>query len=214
MGRHSRLAPLLAPRPCRPLSQSAARSRQVFETTPLPGPGLEPGRAEAQGVLSPLRLPVPPSRRRGRACHGRRAAQDLRGRPGHPQAWTGPGALQWAGGPELGAAGGVHGGGADDRSDCAASEVLTPSASCTATLWSRAARPWRCSMSKTDSLDCIAVERRAQRALAKALTGQSPEKQAETLHHLAARSSLWRSLAKRRSKKAAARRRPRRGSTG
>jgi len=47
-----------------------------------------------------------------------------------------------------------------------------------------------------ESLDCVAVKRRAQQPLAKALAGKSPEAQVETLRRLAAKSSLWKSLAK------------------
>ncbi len=35
----------------------------------MPGPGFEPGRAFAQGILSPLCLPVPPSRHTERGPH-------------------------------------------------------------------------------------------------------------------------------------------------
>lgn len=55
---------------------------------------------------------------------------------------------------------------------------------------------------KSDNLDCVEVKRRAQRELAKALAGQSPDEQAKTLHHLAAKNSLWNSLAKQPPKKA------------
>ena len=51
-------------------------------------------------------------------------------------------------------------------------------------------------MTKRESLDCVAVKRRAQRALAKALAGKSPDEQTETLHRLAAQIPLWRRLAK------------------
>jgi hypothetical protein len=51
-------------------------------------------------------------------------------------------------------------------------------------------------MTKPESLDCVAVKRRAQRALAKALAGKSPDQQAETLRRLAAQSPLWKKLAK------------------
>jgi hypothetical protein len=53
-------------------------------------------------------------------------------------------------------------------------------------------------MTKPESLDCVAVKRRAQRALAKALAGKSPAEQAETLHRLAAQTALWDRLAKAR----------------
>ena len=49
---------------------------------------------------------------------------------------------------------------------------------------------------KPETIDCVAVKRRAQRALAKALAGKSPNEQAEILHRLAAQTPLWRSLAK------------------
>jgi hypothetical protein len=56
-------------------------------------------------------------------------------------------------------------------------------------------------MAKPESLDCVAVKRRAQRALAKALAGKSPDEQAETLHRLAAQTPLWKSLAKARTER-------------
>ena len=40
-------------------------------------------------------------------------------------------------------------------------------------------------MTKPETLDCVAVKRRAQRALARALAGKSPDEQAQTLHRLA-----------------------------
>jgi hypothetical protein len=49
---------------------------------------------------------------------------------------------------------------------------------------------------KLETLDCVAVKRRAQQQLAKALAGKSPDEQAETLHRLAARAPLWKSLVK------------------
>lgn len=49
---------------------------------------------------------------------------------------------------------------------------------------------------KPESLDCVAVKRRAQQPLAKALAGKSPAAQVETLRRLAAKSPLWKSLAK------------------
>jgi len=54
-------------------------------------------------------------------------------------------------------------------------------------------------MTKRKTLDCVAVKRRAQRALAKALAGKSPDEQTETLRRLAAQSPLWKSLAKART---------------
>ncbi len=55
---------------------------------------------------------------------------------------------------------------------------------------------------KPETLDCVAVKRRAQRALAKALAGKSPAEQAETIHRLAANAPLWKSLAKARAERA------------
>jgi hypothetical protein len=49
---------------------------------------------------------------------------------------------------------------------------------------------------KPETLDCVAVKRRAQRQLAKALAGKSPHEQAETLHRLASQMPLWKGLAK------------------
>jgi len=49
---------------------------------------------------------------------------------------------------------------------------------------------------KPETLDCVAVKRRAQRVLAQALAGKSPAEQAETLHRLAAQVPLWRRLTK------------------
>jgi hypothetical protein len=60
-------------------------------------------------------------------------------------------------------------------------------------------------MTKPETLDCVAMKRRAQRSLAKALAGKSPEMQVETLHRLAAKSPLWNSLAKPRAKPRAVR---------
>lgn len=54
-------------------------------------------------------------------------------------------------------------------------------------------------MTKPERLDCVAVKRRAQRALAKALAGKSPDEQAKILHRLAAQAPLWESLAKARA---------------
>jgi hypothetical protein len=51
-------------------------------------------------------------------------------------------------------------------------------------------------MTKAESLDCVAVKRRAQRALTKSLAGKSPDEQAELIHRLAARTPLWQSLTK------------------
>lgn len=51
-------------------------------------------------------------------------------------------------------------------------------------------------MTKPERLDCVAEERRAQRTLAKALAGKSPEEQARILRRLAAQAPLWKSLAK------------------
>jgi hypothetical protein len=71
-------------------------------------------------------------------------------------------------------------------------------------------------MRKPEALDCVAVKRRAQRALVRALAGKSPDEQAETLHRLAAQAPLWRSLAKPRvvRPRRAARTHARRHSTG
>ncbi len=54
---------------------------------------------------------------------------------------------------------------------------------------------------KPETIDCVAVKRRAQRQLAKALAGKSPDEQAETLHRLAAQAPLWKSLAKARAER-------------
>jgi hypothetical protein len=51
---------------------------------------------------------------------------------------------------------------------------------------------------KPETLDCVAVKRRAQRPLARALAGKSPDEQVEALHRLAAQAPLWKSLAKAR----------------
>jgi len=70
-------------------------------------------------------------------------------------------------------------------------------------------------MTKAETLDCVAVKRRAQRTLAKELAGQSPEEQTETLQRLAAREPFWKSLLKSRSeriRKTAATRRQQRSS--
>jgi len=45
-------------------------------------------------------------------------------------------------------------------------------------------------MTKAKTLDCVAVKRRAQRPLAKALAGKSPDEQVELLHRLAAQAGL------------------------
>lgn len=52
---------------------------------------------------------------------------------------------------------------------------------------------------KRESLDCVAMKRRAQQPLAKALAGKSPDEQVETLQRLAAKSPLWKRLAKPRA---------------
>ncbi len=56
---------------------------------------------------------------------------------------------------------------------------------------------------KPETLDCVAVKRRAQRQLAKALAGRSPDEQVDTLHRLAAQAPLWKSLAKARTERPA-----------
>jgi hypothetical protein len=56
-------------------------------------------------------------------------------------------------------------------------------------------------MTKPERLDCVAVKRRAQHALAKALAGKSPDEQAQILHRLAAQAPLWKSLAKVRAQR-------------
>ena len=56
-------------------------------------------------------------------------------------------------------------------------------------------------MTKPESLDCVAVKRRAQRALAKALAGKSPDEQAKTLHRLATQAPLWKELSKARAER-------------
>jgi hypothetical protein len=55
---------------------------------------------------------------------------------------------------------------------------------------------------KPETLDCVAVKRRAQRPLARALAGKSPVEQAETIHRLAAQTPLWRGLSEARAKRA------------
>lgn len=69
---------------------------------------------------------------------------------------------------------------------------------------------------KSETLDCVAMKRRAQRALAKELAGKSPDEQAEILHRLAAQAPLWKSLTKARAKRppSAARGHGKRRSTG
>jgi hypothetical protein len=69
---------------------------------------------------------------------------------------------------------------------------------------------------KPETIDCVAVKRRAQRQLAQALAGKSPDEQAEILHRLAAQAPLWKSLAKARTERPARAARPDRGrrSTG
>jgi len=56
-------------------------------------------------------------------------------------------------------------------------------------------------MKKPETLDCVAVKRRAQRPLAKALAGRSPDEQARILQRLAAQAPLWKSLAKVRAER-------------
>jgi hypothetical protein len=56
-------------------------------------------------------------------------------------------------------------------------------------------------MTKRESLDCVAVKRRAQRALTKVLAGKSPDDQAEMLRHLAAEVPLWKKLSKARAER-------------
>jgi len=51
-------------------------------------------------------------------------------------------------------------------------------------------------MTRPDAFDCVAAKHRAQRALAKALAGKSPEEQVAILQRMAARTPLWRSLMK------------------
>ena len=51
-------------------------------------------------------------------------------------------------------------------------------------------------MARPDAFDCVAAKHRAQRALAKALAGKSPEEQVEILRHMAGRTPLWRSVMK------------------
>lgn len=49
---------------------------------------------------------------------------------------------------------------------------------------------------KPETIDCVDVKRRAQRQLAKALAGKTPEQQVETLRRLAAQDPRWKQLAK------------------
>jgi hypothetical protein len=56
-------------------------------------------------------------------------------------------------------------------------------------------------MTKPETLDGVAVKRRAQRALAKALAGKSPDEQAKMLRDLAAQEPLWKKLSKPRAKR-------------
>jgi hypothetical protein len=45
------------------VTDSATSAEEVLEVsgvTPMPGAGLEPARPEGRGILSPLRLPIPP----------------------------------------------------------------------------------------------------------------------------------------------------------
>jgi hypothetical protein len=55
---------------------------------------------------------------------------------------------------------------------------------------------------KSDTLDCIAVKRRAQRKLAQALAGKTPEEQVETLRRMAAQDPRWKQLTKPRRTRA------------
>lgn len=69
---------------------------------------------------------------------------------------------------------------------------------------------------KPETPDCVAVKRDAQRELAKALAGQTPAEQVETLRRLAARDPRWKQIAKpRRSRSQKSGRTPdKRRSTG
>lgn len=71
-------------------------------------------------------------------------------------------------------------------------------------------------MMKRETLDCVAVKRRAQQPLAKALAGKSPDEQTETLHRLASKAPLWQELKKARAERSPKAVRPRgtRRSTG
>ena len=65
-------------------------------------------------------------------------------------------------------------------------------------------------MTKHETIDCVAVKRRAQRSLVAALAGKSPAGQAELLQRLAARTTLWRDLVANPSERAPRAVRPRR----
>ncbi len=69
---------------------------------------------------------------------------------------------------------------------------------------------------KPETIDCVAEKRRAQRRLAKALAGKSPNEQAQILHRLATQTALWKGLAKPRAERAprAVREQSKRRSTG
>jgi hypothetical protein len=56
-------------------------------------------------------------------------------------------------------------------------------------------------MTKPETLDCVAVKRRVQRALAKALAGKSPDEQAKIVRRLAAYAPLWKELSKARTER-------------
>jgi hypothetical protein len=47
-----------------------------------------------------------------------------------------------------------------------------------------------------ETLDCVAVKRRVQRPIVKALAGKSPAEQVRVLRKRAARNPLWNGLAK------------------
>jgi len=51
---------------------------------------------------------------------------------------------------------------------------------------------------KPERLDCVDVKRRAERKLAKALAGKTPEEQVETLRRMADQTPLWKKLEKAR----------------
>lgn len=69
---------------------------------------------------------------------------------------------------------------------------------------------------KPETIDCVEVKRRAQRKLAKALAGKTPEEQVQTLRRMAAQDPRWKKLAKPRRTRAqkTARTSQRRRSTG
>lgn len=69
-------------------------------------------------------------------------------------------------------------------------------------------------MTKPERLDCVAEKRRAQRALAQALAGKSPDEQARILRRLAAQAPLWKELSKARAGRPPRAARGRRRSTG